>query len=102
MSSDYPPGVIAAAREAARRHPSNIDAAVAETLDVIRRFDDFADFRDTLVYRAVKDLVYASRHTANVQMRREAGRYGGGAKVNQGRSEAVNRVCESQYYAYCI
>ena len=97
----YREDIVAACKDAANANPNDIDTAVKQAFDKIRRARNYAEFVDQLAYEAVRNCVYDCRHTANVQMRRQNGNYGGPAKVESSKSQSVQSVSAS-LYAYFI
>jgi len=97
----YREDIVAACKDAANAHPNDIETAVQKAFEKIRRAKNYAEFVDQLAFEAVRNCVYDCRHTANVQMRRQNGNYGGPAKVESSKSESVRQVSLS-LYAYFI
>lgn len=93
----YPKKVIDVANKMAEKYPSDISKATEEAEKKIRKLPEFNELVDILIRNAVQDLVYDARHRSNVQVRRENGKYGTGAKVVSGRSTSVNRAAKSVY-----
>jgi hypothetical protein len=86
-------------KAAAERHPDDIEKAVDDAVERIRKLKEFPKLVDELVRSAVRHVVSDCRHTANVAMKLAAGEYGGPAKVTAGK--ATDRVAQN-YYAYFI
>jgi hypothetical protein len=93
---EYPEEVHRAVEKAEAAHPENVEAAIDAAVKAVRALPTFADFERRLVRGAVATMVYNCRHAANVLRKREAGDYGGPAKVSA-TSEAVGRVAELWY-----
>ena len=68
-------------------------------MSAIKRLPEYDDFREELVVYAVRGMVHDVRHADNIKMRREAGEFGGPAKVGVG--AAVQQACQN-VYAYFI
>lgn len=94
---DIPENVLRIVEEAAGKHPADIPKAVERAEKGIRGLAEFDELVSMLVRNTVQELVYDARHRANTRMRREAGDYGGPAKVVSGDSASLGRVCESVY-----
>jgi hypothetical protein len=97
---EYPDNVLRIAERAAKQHPDDITKAVDCAERDVRALPEFREIVAVLVRGAVQGLVYEARHQTNRSIRREAGEYGGPAKVS-GASDAVNTVYKS-VYDYCI
>jgi len=93
----YPKWMLSIAESAADKHPSDIQKAAEVAERAIRKHPEFEAVVATLVSDAVREMVYEVRHTTNVRLRKEAGEYGGPAKVVTGDSKAYQEVMESMY-----
>lgn len=98
---DYPKSVLNIAKIAADRFPNDIPQAVEEAEQAIRDLPEFDSLVSQLIHSAIQGLVYECRHRSNVELKKQAGLYGGPPKVNPTGSEAVARVYKS-CYDYCI
>lgn len=90
---EYPPSLRDIVSQAASQHRDDIDKAVdcayAKWLDDPER----EDFVESLERQAIREHIHFWRHRENVEMRREAGMYGGPAKVGLS-TGAANRIAE--------
>jgi hypothetical protein len=73
----------------------DIDQAVETAERQVRQLPNYDELVGLLVHKAVRGLVYDAWHRLNVKIKREAGFYGGPAKVVVGDSESVKRAYES-------
>jgi hypothetical protein len=92
--------ILEIVKAAAEHHPGDIPSAVDEAEMAIRDLPDFEALISALLRSAIQELVYDARHALNTRIKRDAGYYGGPAKVN-GTSDGVQKVYES-VYRYCI
>jgi len=82
------------------KHPDDID----KTVNAVERWaekswPEFNKWKAELIRSQFRNMIHDARHGINVQMRRDAGVYGGPAKVKPGESvQAVNR----SLYLYLI
>ncbi len=93
----YSDRVLAIGRDAARTFGDDIEKATDAALRDIRQLPEYEALVDTLVRDAVREIIYEARHTANVAMKKQAGFYGGPAKVVVGTSTRMTRIYESVY-----
>lgn len=100
--TEYPESVLRIAKAAVLKYKEDVQEAVKEANKNVRRLKNFDELVDLLVSKAMQDLVYDVRHTTNVQTRRDEGKYGPGAKVGVGSSEAVQRASQSVLDSYFI
>lgn len=99
---EFPSSVTAIINSAAAKYPSDINRAVTIAERLIRRLPEFDELVSMLVRDSILGKIHDARHCANIRMKRDAGAYGGPAKVVSGLSDAVNRVAESVYYNFAI
>lgn len=99
---ETPPPLLELARRAIRKYPDDIPAATEMFLVQAIKFpEEWSKFQVASVRDAARHLIGDVRHADNVSRRRNAGEYGGPAKVVAGKSEAVQRAC-ADIYAYSI
>jgi len=98
---DYPKNVLEIVETATRKYPTDIEGAVQQAEKAVRKLPEFDELVEKLVHDSIQGLVYDVRHRLNIQMRQEAGGYGGPAKVVSGDSTAANRM-EMDLYRYNI
>lgn len=77
-----PKPLVDAADAASAANPDDVHAAVRAALAAIKRLPEYAGAVEALVFNAVSELVYDSRHKVNVRIKRSIGYYGGPAKVD--------------------
>lgn len=94
---EIPENVLRIVEEMAAKYPADIPKAIERAEKDIRSLPEFDELVSMLVRNTVQELVYDARHRANTRMRREAGDYGGQAKVVSGNSACLGRVCVSVY-----
>lgn len=94
---EFPQEVIDIVKQAALQHKDDIDEAHQCAERGVRGLKNFAELQELLVSDSIRELVYQSRHTENVRLRREAGQYGSPSRVDVANSEAVHQVNSSVY-----
>jgi hypothetical protein len=88
--------VLEIARSAVQKH-SNVKKATDVAEREIRALPNFQSLVNSLVRSAVQGLVYEFRHSANVSLKKQNGRYGGKATVVVGKSTRLRAVYQSIY-----
>lgn len=96
--ASVPDGLAAAVSDAVSRH-LDPEKAIESLLRSVKRSGEWTDF---LIAYACSDLVYDARHKMNVSVRRNAGEYGGPAKVNGESGAASNALVKSPHLHYFI
>lgn len=94
---EVPKNILAIVRKIANKHTSNIEVAVKEAESTIRKLPEFDTLVDMLVHNAITEMVYDARHQANKTIKRNAGQYGGPAKVIVGTSTSIKDAYDSIY-----
>jgi len=96
----YPDDVKRLANVCAEKFPSDIDKAVKEWGKRVQRLKGYVAWRDSLVEVAGRGMIADSRHTKNVAMRKEAGKYGGSPTVIAGLD--TRDLSFASYFDYSI
>ncbi len=86
-----PDEVRRAVEEVVREHATPAEAIPA-AIEAVRALPCFKQLVNALVDNCIQTLVYACRHQSTTRAKREAGEYGGPAKVNPFTSEDVQEV----------
>ena len=94
---DYPKSVYEIVTRAANKHKQNIESAVAMAVAGVKKLPEYSSIVDSLVYSAIQDLVYDSRHNANTSIKRQSGAYGGKSKIVVGQSVSIQEAYQSIY-----
>lgn len=98
----YPKWVLEITKKFALKHGSDIELAVRSALEAAKERPEFKDLVETLVYNAVRELIYQARHESTVQAKNNAGFYGQPAKVKLGDSEVINQMYGDLYDNFYI
>jgi hypothetical protein len=98
---DYPASLSTVISKAAAQHPQDIDKAVTCAAKAARKLPDFSEWVDQLVNSQLRNMIHDARHSHNTRLRREAGDFGGPAKVGLS-TGAANEVAKSVYMSYAI
>lgn len=93
--------LLAEVSKAARKHRDDIDHAVSCAEKAASKLPGWKDWIDDLVRGQIRNLIHGVRHQDNVTMRRDAGQYGGPAKVGLS-TGAVNRIAGECWMNYFI
>lgn len=101
MILPYPSDAVAIVTAIANDNSEDIPRAVELVKAALKKLPDYDGLVDSLITQAVREFIYDVRHKANVQMKRDSGRYGGEAKVVVGNSKDVQDSYTS-LYAYFI
>ncbi len=97
---ELPASVTKIVKDAVAANPGDIPAAIDASVAGVRNLPEYPDIIEALTRNAVSFLVYQSRHAVNVELKKQAGGYGGPAKVAAA-SDAVRDAYRS-YFDYTI
>lgn len=99
LTDDIDPMGIAfsVARECSQKYGHDVSLSKAEAVKRIRKLPVFQELVDTLLNRAIGDMVEQCRHETNRAIKRAAGLYGVGAKVVPHENASVQKVYQSLY-----
>ena len=98
---DFDPELLTILNDAAADHIDDIETAVLTAEKQIRACKSFKHWQTELITRAIREGIHRARHESNVRFRRQAGDYGGPAKV--GVTDVVNEVAnQSRLESYVI
>lgn len=101
MADAYPDEFNDLTKSAADNYRDDIEGGVDFAYRRWSKSELFAQFTERMVRDAIRAKIYERRHAVNVQIRREAGFYGGKAKVSSG-SSVVNEVARNILTEYSI
>lgn len=93
----FPEEVLNAVKAASKKHPGDISQAIDMAVKTITKLPNYSEFVNSLVHRAIQELVYQQRHIENTNTKKNNGSYGGTPKVNAGESHTVGKVFESVF-----
>lgn len=97
----FPEQVLDIVREETEANGSDIAQAAKNAVVRVSTLPDYKAIVENLIYQAIRDLVYDTRHALNVRMKRESGYYDSRTmKVNSGSAEGVQEACRSVYSYY--
>jgi hypothetical protein len=97
MNTVIPESVTAIVEKVVARHPNDIGAATNEALTKVKASPNFKEFYMSLVTHCLTELIYDARHKANVQLKRQTGRYNNKSKVDYTLSSSSYRYCYDYY-----
>lgn len=98
---EYAESLLEVVSKAASQHPDDIDKAVDCAAKAVRKLPEFPEWVDQLVNGQLRNMIHDARHSANTRLRRDAGEYGGPAKVGLS-TGAVAEAARSVYMHYAI
>lgn len=87
--------------KAARKHRDDIDHAVQCAERAASKLPGWKDWISDLAKSKLRDLIHGVRHSDNTTMRRDAGMFGGPAKVDLS-TGAANRIAGESWFNYFI
>jgi hypothetical protein len=91
---DTPEALLTFVKEAiVATQNTDVDSATKLAYSRWRKHPDYETHRDAMIEEFVRSVVCDQRHATNKNLRRDAGDFGGGAKVSLS-TGAVNRVME--------
>lgn len=100
--SQMPEIVLTIVQEETEANLNNISEATGKAEERIRALPEFnGQIVNSLITDQVRELVYRARHDLATETKRQAGYYGGPAKINRA-SPSVNGVYHRAYLNYCI
>lgn len=99
---ELPESVLAIGRKADRKHPESRASAVEEALAKIRKLPDRDRIVEAFLVSLAEQAVDRFRQGRNLAMRRQAGQFGGSAKVRVDQSPEVAKVEAWSLFDYCI
>ena len=99
LMSDYPQEVVDVAKQCDLNNTSDINEAVEEWYRKVQAMQGFGDWVESFIKSAGRSIIQDCRHRRNTQMKREAGAYGGPAKVVAGMNTASTYVASLFDYA---
>lgn len=103
MLVQIPKEVTAIITAKVKEHPSDITAGVKAAERAIRKLPDFEEqIAPMFITHCVQELFYDARHHSTVATKKEAGKYGGPAKVIVGKSEEVRKVYRNMLDTFFI
>ena len=97
---EYPTKITDIAKDSCTKYP-DVQEAIAKTINRVKRLKDYKSFMNVLVYNALTDLVYDTRHRSNVAIKRQAGEYGTGNKTDYVGTRSVQQATKN-YLNYYI
>lgn len=93
--------LLAEVTKAARKHRDDIDHAVQCAERAVSKLPEWKDWIADLARAHLRELIHNVRHGDNVTMRRDAGEFGGPAKVDMS-TGAANRIANQSWFSYFI
>jgi hypothetical protein len=76
--------LMAIAAEESDKSSDDIQLAIKRTVARFKRIPNWQQALEVLLYKCAQEAVYAHRHMENIRIKKEAGEYGGPAKVTGG------------------
>ena len=101
MSSRYPENVYNKIKAIVDKYDS-LPTQIIQAKKQIRKLRGFQAIVEDFIDSEITDLVYEERHSRNVNQKKNAGMYGGQAKVVPSRSSAVRGVYVSEWYTFTV
>lgn len=92
-----PESVLRIVRKAAEDHPGDIERAVSQAVQEVRKLKDYQNFVDNLVRHCIKEQVHEARHKANVRIKHNAKHYQRTYRTSPSSGAAVEGVYRSVY-----
>jgi hypothetical protein len=81
VEEEFPVSVVDIVKRVAREYPNDAPRALEEAQRQVHELPEYAGLVAQLVRKALQDLIDDVRRRGNVQAKKEAGMYGGEAKI---------------------
>jgi len=99
--ANFDEALLSEISKAARKHRDDIDQAVQCAERAAKQLPGWKSWTADLIHAQIRNLIHGVRHADNVSMRRDAGDYGGPAKVDLS-TGAANRIAGQSWFNYFV